>query len=45
MLKVAISEGMGNLSHIANRLNEQGCKTARGYAHTAESVKRLISKL
>lgn len=45
MLKVALSEGMSNLSHIANRLNEQGCKTARGYAHTAESIKRLINKL
>lgn len=45
MLKITLSEGMSNLSHIASRLNDQGCKTARGYAHTAESVKRLISKL
>lgn len=45
MVRVAISEGLTNLTHIANRLNEQGCKTARGYSHTAESVKRLIAKL
>jgi DNA invertase Pin-like site-specific DNA recombinase len=45
MLKIALSEGMNKLSHIANRLNEQGCKTARGYSHTAESIRRLIDKL
>lgn len=45
MLKIALSEGMTNLSHIANRLNEQGCKTARGYSHTAESVKRLMRRI
>ena len=45
MLKVALDNGMKNLTHIATRLNEQGCKTARGYCHTAESVKRLIVKL
>ena len=45
MIRVAMNEGMSNLSHIANKLNEQGCKTARGYSHTAESIKRLIAKL
>lgn len=45
MVRVALDSGMKNLTHIAARLNEQGCKTARGYNHTAESVKRLITKL
>ena len=44
LVKVALSEGMKNLSHIANRLNEQGCRTSRGCLHTAESIKRLITK-
>lgn len=44
MIKIVVGEGITNLTHIAKRLNEHGCKTARGYSHTAESVKRLMKK-
>jgi len=45
LVKAALNDGMKNLTHIAIRLNDQGCRTSRGYLHTAESIKRLISKL
>ena len=45
MIRVALGEGVKNLTRIADRLNEQGCKTSRGYTHTAESVKRLIANI
>lgn len=45
LVKAALNDGMKNLTYIAARLNEQGCRTSRGYLHTAESIKRLISKL
>ena len=45
LVKAALNDGMKNLTHIAAWLNEQGCRTSRGYLHTAESVKRVISKL
>ncbi|MBP3766811.1 MAG: recombinase family protein [Prevotella sp.] len=37
-------EGWSNYSQIARYLNEHGYKTSRGGSHSAESVKRLISR-
>ena len=42
---MALNDGMNNLTHIATRLNEQGCRTSRGYLHTAESIRRIIAKM